>query len=484
MDNSLVSLYVSNLDETVTEGTLYELFKNYGEAVSFRVVRDDENKSLGYAYVNFTEKEDAERAIAGLDGQEINGKVCSVSHQKRRSGKNTIFVSNIPEGTTNDQVTEIFSQFGSITSLKIFPSAVGGNLQGYVEFESEEEMKGALEADTIKLNGQNLYVAQFISKDKREKIKETSWTNIFVKNLPGSTTLDELNALFEPYGTIVASVVKPIDIESGVRCYGHVNFEKHEDAVKAVDELNESIYQGDPIYCSRAGKKTDRKNSKFSNSGNNFYGRNLFVKNIDFFFTEEDLLKEFSQYGNVTSVKIATDEMGSKGFGYVCFQTEEEARAAIQDKHINRFIPGGTKPLHVALHEPRDMRMKRLLRGDLSFVPPGPESPVPVPVPVWGGYPPHYYNAPQPTPQSDLHALVSTLQPRQLQESPKDGLRQTLGNIIYPVIHQHQPTYSTKIVGMFLDWPVSQIYEVFTKPEIFNEALQSATQALLNQQNQ
>lgn len=58
----------------------------------------------------------------------------------------------------------------------------------------------------------------------------------------------------------------------------------------------------------------------------------LYVGNLPYSTTEEDLRSLFSQYGTVESVAVITDrDTGrSKGFGFVEFGDDGEARAAIQ----------------------------------------------------------------------------------------------------------------------------------------------------------
>lgn len=58
----------------------------------------------------------------------------------------------------------------------------------------------------------------------------------------------------------------------------------------------------------------------------------LYVGNLPYNTTEDDLRNLFSQYGSVDSVAVITDrETGrSKGFGFVEFGNDSEARAAIQ----------------------------------------------------------------------------------------------------------------------------------------------------------
>lgn len=61
--------------------------------------------------------------------------------------------------------------------------------------------------------------------------------------------------------------------------------------------------------------------------------KKLFVGNLPFQTTEQELEEAFSRSGKVVSVALPTDrETGRKrGFGFVEMQTEEEADAAIRD---------------------------------------------------------------------------------------------------------------------------------------------------------
>ncbi len=58
---------------------------------------------------------------------------------------------------------------------------------------------------------------------------------------------------------------------------------------------------------------------------------NIYVGNISYAVTEDELKAAFGEYGTVTSCKIITDKFtgNSKGFGFVEMESSEEGQAAI-----------------------------------------------------------------------------------------------------------------------------------------------------------
>lgn len=58
---------------------------------------------------------------------------------------------------------------------------------------------------------------------------------------------------------------------------------------------------------------------------------NIYVGNLDFKVKENNLGDLFAEYGDVSSVKLITDQFSgrSKGFGFVVMDNDEEAKAAI-----------------------------------------------------------------------------------------------------------------------------------------------------------
>lgn len=64
----------------------------------------------------------------------------------------------------------------------------------------------------------------------------------------------------------------------------------------------------------------------------------MYVKNIHDKVSDTELREQFSQCGTITSAKLMRDEKGiSKGFGFVCFSTPEEANKAVTSFHGKLF---------------------------------------------------------------------------------------------------------------------------------------------------
>lgn len=83
-------LYVGNLSFQTTGPDLQQLFGSYGTVDSVSVITDRATgQSKGFAFVEMSSNGEAEAAIAGLDGKDLNGRAIKVNEakpQEKRSG--------------------------------------------------------------------------------------------------------------------------------------------------------------------------------------------------------------------------------------------------------------------------------------------------------------------------------------------------------------------------------------------------------------
>ena len=88
-----------------------------------------------------------------------------------------------------------------------------------------------------------------------------------------------------------------------------------------------------------------------------YQGVNLYVKNLDDTIDDERLRQEFQPFGTITSAKVMNEEGRSRGFGFVCFSSPEEATKAVTEMNGRIIV---SKPLYVALAQRKEDRKAHL----------------------------------------------------------------------------------------------------------------------------
>ncbi|XP_027601684.1 polyadenylate-binding protein 1-like [Pipra filicauda] len=365
----LASLYVGDLHPDVTEAMLYEKFLPAGPIMSIRVCRDvATRRSLGYAYINFQQPVDAERALDTMNFEVIKGRPIRIMWSQRdpglrKSGIGNIFIKNLDDSIDNKALYDTFSAFGNILSCKVVCDENGSRGYGFVHFETQEAATRAIQTmNGMLLNDRKVFVGHFKSHKEREAeigAKVVEFTNVYIKNFGDDMDDDRLREIFSKFGKTL-SVKVMMDSAGRSKGFGFVNFEKHEEAQKAVADMNGKEINGRMVYVGRAQKRLERQSElkrKFEQIKqervSRYQGVNLYVKNLDDGIDDEKLRKEFSPYGTITSAKVMTDGGHSKGFGFVCFSSPEEATKAVTEMN-GRIV--STKPLYVALAQRKEER--------------------------------------------------------------------------------------------------------------------------------
>lgn len=367
----MATLYVGDLHQDVTEAMLYEKFSTIGPLISLHVCRDIiSRKSLGYAYVNFHQTADAERALDTMNFDLVKGRPIRIMWSQRdptlrKSGIGNVFIKNLEKGIDNKSLFDTFSAFGNILSCKVAQDSNGDSKGfGFVHFETQEGANKAItKVNGMLLNGKKVYVGKFVPRVEREKQlgeKYKIFTNVFIKNFGDKLDDNSIVKMFEVYGLITSYKIVKND-DGSPKGFAFVAYKDPKSAELAVKNLNgKEIAEGMALYVGRAQKKCEREaelqkiyDKMKSDRYMQYQGSNLFIKNLDDCVDDERLRKEFEKYGTITSAIVMKENGRSKGFGFVCFSTPEAATKAVTEMNCRMLA---NKPLYVALAQRKEDR--------------------------------------------------------------------------------------------------------------------------------
>ncbi|KAJ4403678.1 Protein phosphatase PP2A regulatory subunit B [Didymella pomorum] len=324
------SLYVGELDPSVTEAMLFELFSSIGQVASIRVCRDAvTRRSLGYAYVNYNSSEDGEKALEELNYTVIKGRPCRIMWSQRdpalrKTGQGNVFIKNLDHAIDNKALHDTFAAFGNILSCKVAQDEMGNSKgYGFVHYETAEAANNAIKhVNGMLLNEKKVFVGHHIPKKERmSKFEEmkANFTNIYVKNIDLDVTDDEFRELFEKHGDITSASIARDD-QGKSRGFGFVNYVKHEAAAAAVDSLNDTDFKGQKLYVGRAQKKHEREEELRKQyeaarleKQSKYQGVNLYIKNLGDEVDDEKLREMFTPFGTITSAKVMRDAVPAEG---------------------------------------------------------------------------------------------------------------------------------------------------------------------------
>ena len=81
-----MNIYVGNFAYDLTEDDLQKAFEAYGQVASVAVIKDKfSGESRGFGFVEMPSKDEAMAAIAGLNGQDLNGRALTVNEARPRT---------------------------------------------------------------------------------------------------------------------------------------------------------------------------------------------------------------------------------------------------------------------------------------------------------------------------------------------------------------------------------------------------------------
>jgi RNA recognition motif-containing protein len=81
-----MKIFVGNLSRRVTQEALQQLFEPFGQVASAELIKDKfSGESKGFGFVEMPTKDEAQAAMTGLNGQEVDGKALTVNEARPRN---------------------------------------------------------------------------------------------------------------------------------------------------------------------------------------------------------------------------------------------------------------------------------------------------------------------------------------------------------------------------------------------------------------
>ncbi|OQD81894.1 hypothetical protein PENANT_c024G07278 [Penicillium antarcticum] len=240
----------------------------------------------------------------------------------------TVIVKNLPRDTTEHQVRQYFRHIGTANGVRMLKGDDKNSEVAIIEFETKDAALTAVTRDQKRFNDtENVIDVQLGAE-----------TTLWVTNFASTADEEYIRNLFSK--AIIDVRLPSLKFDTSRRfCY--VQFATSAAAHHAT-ELN-----GTP---NEKGRKLVVKISnpaeKAGRSGARYDGRELYVVNIDWKASDQDLKEAFAQYGTIEKVHIERKpDGGSKGFGSIVFSSKDEANDALA-MHEKMFM---TRPLRVQL---------------------------------------------------------------------------------------------------------------------------------------
>ena len=161
---------------------------------------------------------------------------------------------------SEEELKNLFSEFGTVSSCKLVRNKISGKSLGYAfvnYLEPEHAANAVQELNQLRVQSKNIKVSY--ARRSSEDIKNA---NLYISGLPKTMSEQQLEMLFQKYGEIITSKVLK-DENKLSRGAGFVRFDKRSQAQAAIDSLNGVQLRGEKP------SETSKLTVKFANPPSN-----------------------------------------------------------------------------------------------------------------------------------------------------------------------------------------------------------------------
>ncbi|XP_030071976.1 nucleolin isoform X3 [Microcaecilia unicolor] len=275
------------------------------------------------------ESEEAPKASGKRKKEMPNKKSTPEAKKPKTEEVFSVFIGNLNASKDFDEIKEAIRRFFTKKNLPVVDVRIGSSKKfGYADFSSEENLTAALELTGKKVLGLEVKLERAKSKEGiKEHKKERDARTLFVKNLPYSTTADDLKEVFDN----AVDVRLPLGMDGSSKGIAYVEFQTEAEADAALEAKQGTEVEGRAILLDHTGEKSQQ------GGGGKRESKILIVNNLSYSATEDSLQELFQK---AASIRVPQNNQGRpKGFAFVEFSTLEDAKEALES-HNNAEIEG------------------------------------------------------------------------------------------------------------------------------------------------
>jgi nucleolin len=251
------SVYVGNLPFTVDEDTFVELIGGKGVEGfdSLRLIIDKRTgRSRGFGYINYADKDEAEKAVANLNGASVEGRDLRVElsvpadqrperpRRSRGGDENSVFIGNLDFNVAEEDIRSLCDEAGlDVVNVRLAIDRNTGRPRGFghVAFSEASMVEDAIsKLHDTELMGRNIRVDKAQRREDRPAREQKP--SVYIGNLSWDVNEDLVKEMVDDVlgEGLYTSVRLALDRETGRhRGFGYVDFPDDETADRAVAEL-------------------------------------------------------------------------------------------------------------------------------------------------------------------------------------------------------------------------------------------------------
>ncbi|KAJ3289935.1 Poly(U)-binding-splicing factor puf60 [Borealophlyctis nickersoniae] len=168
-------IYVGSINFELTEVHIKQVFGQFGYVKAISMTIDPlTQKHKGFCFVEYEVPEAAQLALDNMNGAQLGGRQLKVGRPNNFNSNaatfpsappTRLYIANVNEFVTEDNIASIFEAFGNIKGCVLMPDPLTRKHKtaGYVEFEEESGADGAIRAmNGFELGGMHLRVMKAI----------------------------------------------------------------------------------------------------------------------------------------------------------------------------------------------------------------------------------------------------------------------------------------------------------------------------------